>query len=109
MLINTKYSFDYDMFSFNVLYHMIDSKELDRMMEKLKEKMKRYYAGLNKYRLMWLIPGTTSYRDIDHEDDVTTSCVQCMTETSSDDVICAGGNDNGNEDGEGKNKGTMGM
>ena len=33
-----------------------------------------------------LIPGTTSYRDIEHEDDVTTSCAQGMTSNCNDDV-----------------------
>ena len=54
-------------------------------MESLKEKFKKYMGG-QQYKPLLLIPGTTSYRDIDHEDDVTTSCAEGMTSENYDDV-----------------------
>ena len=54
-------------------------------MEKLKEKLKMF-VGSQNYRSLMLIPGTTSYRDIEQEDDVTTSCAQAMTSSFNSDV-----------------------
>ena len=53
-------------------------------MESLKEKFKKYMGG-QQYKPLLLIPGTTSYRDIDHEYDVTTSCAQAMTSSCNND------------------------
>ena len=54
-------------------------------MERVKEAV-RNFVRARYYRSYRLIPGTTSYRDIDHEDDVTTSCAKGMASNSNDDL-----------------------
>ena len=57
-------------------------------MERLREKVRNYWSsGFQKYRSLCLIPGTTSYRDIQHEDDVTTSCAHYLTSQSRNDAV----------------------
>ena len=57
-------------------------------MERLREKVRNYWSsGFQKYRSLCLIPGTTSYRDIQHEDDVTTSCAHYLTSQSCNDAV----------------------